>query len=73
MWDLSRRSSWSSKDRVLGYISSSNHPYRPNVVDGVDVATGLSVKLERRVASVGNVQDIDREPSQTFHMTLRPD
>jgi hypothetical protein len=25
------------------------------------------------VASVGNVQDIDREPSQTFYQTLGPD
>ena len=24
------------KDRLLGYVSPSNHPYRPHVVDGVD-------------------------------------
>ena len=24
------------KDRLLGYVSPSNHPYRPYVVDGVD-------------------------------------
>ena len=24
------------KDRLLGYVSPSNHPYRPHVADGVD-------------------------------------
>jgi len=24
------------KDRLLGYVSPSNHPYRPHVMDGVD-------------------------------------
>jgi hypothetical protein len=24
------------KDRLLGHVSSSNHPYRPHDVDGVD-------------------------------------
>jgi len=25
-----------AKDCLLGYVSPSNHPYRPHVVDGVD-------------------------------------
>ena len=24
------------KDRLLGYMSPNNHPYRPHVMDGVD-------------------------------------
>ena len=25
-----------AKDHLLGYMSPSNHPYRPHVMDGVD-------------------------------------
>jgi hypothetical protein len=25
-----------AKDYLLGYVSPSNHPYRPHVMDGVD-------------------------------------
>jgi hypothetical protein len=30
-----------AKDRLLGYMSLSNHPYRPHVADGVDKPSNL--------------------------------
>jgi hypothetical protein len=65
-WDLRRRSSWSVKDRVLGYVRSYSHPYRPHVTDGGDkpelVMTGLSVILARGLASIENVVDMTGQP-----------
>ena len=64
------------KDHLLGYVSPSNHPYRPHVAYGGDRVTSCDMfihKTGKGVASVGNVWDISWEPSQTFHVTLGPD
>jgi hypothetical protein len=42
VWDLKRCSSWSIKDCVLGYVSPSNHLYRPHVADGIDNPSNYS-------------------------------
>jgi hypothetical protein len=63
VWDLGRCSLWSSKDRVLGYVSPSKHLYRPHVADGVDkqvISYDLFIhQTGKEVASVENVWDID--------------
>ena len=58
------------KDGLFGYMSPSNHPYRPHVANG---ATNQVTNHDRfihetskGVASVGNVRDIDRAPVEPF-------
>jgi len=58
------------KDRLLGYVSLSNHPYRPHVAEGVDKPSTNCDQFIREtgkgVAPVGNVRDIDQEPVEPF-------
>jgi len=58
------------KYRLLGYVSSSNHLYRPHVAYGVaSQVTNCGRFIPENgkgVAPIGNVQDIDWAPIKPF-------
>ena len=58
------------KYRLLGYVSSSNHLYRPHVAYGVaSQVTSYDQFIHetgKGVASFENVQDIDQLPVEPF-------
>ena len=58
-----------TKDRLLGYVSPSNHPYRLHAVDGVNKPSNCDRFIRetgKGVVSVGNVWDIDWTPVKPF-------
>jgi hypothetical protein len=58
------------KDHLLGYVSLSNHPYRPHVADGVaSQVTNCDWfirETSKGVVPVRNIRDIDRAPIEPF-------